>query len=428
MSKPKFVKPILIGVACAVPVGLVVGLSVNWDHTQFISAVGSSGVKPFIEKFGKAYHEINSNIDVTVESGGTTFAVEQLAKGYTNLGNASNNPYLNIHDQGYASQWENKKTLTLGWEGLCIMYSLPNGLSKEARQAFDIVISEENIQDLYSVFSCIHNVPSWQDGDDCMWRYMTAEAQASCNTRDEQICKATKILPFLRSGGNTGANSSIAFTRYSNLVDFEDLPEVQQKAFDGGNYGNDNPHMETDESNSRAWQSFVNTNKPGSMVYLTTSFLAKENNIKQIKEHGYKLAKYQAKGSSTPIIFDLDHVNDSLDQICVTGKYNWFRPINVMLDINLKKAKDFLWWIYFGSASKEQVVTSYRDDFEAMIHSLGAKAIDLENNFSTMCKNGTVSYENLFSTEATDLALEEVRATEHEGLFKEVYGAEDLWE
>ncbi|MCQ3908739.1 MAG: hypothetical protein MJ200_04325 [Mycoplasmoidaceae bacterium] len=81
---------------------------------------------------------------------------------------------------------------------------------------------------------------------------MTDEAKAECDATDEQICKSTKILPFLRSGGNTGANSSIAFTRYSNLVEFEDLPEIQQKAFAGGNYGNDNPHMETDESNSRA--------------------------------------------------------------------------------------------------------------------------------------------------------------------------------
>ncbi|MCQ3915453.1 MAG: hypothetical protein MJ195_01595 [Mycoplasmoidaceae bacterium] len=81
---------------------------------------------------------------------------------------------------------------------------------------------------------------------------MTAEAKAACDSDDEQICRSTQILPFLRSGGNTGANSSIAFTEYSNLVDFETLPPVQQKAFTGGNYGNDNPHMETDESNSRA--------------------------------------------------------------------------------------------------------------------------------------------------------------------------------
>ncbi|MCQ3915452.1 MAG: hypothetical protein MJ195_01590 [Mycoplasmoidaceae bacterium] len=82
------------------------------------------------------------------------------------------------------------------------------------------------------------------------------------------------------------------------------------------------------------------------MVYLTTSFFAKENNVKQIKEHGYKLAKYQASDDTgtiyEPTEFNLDKVNDSLNQICVTGEYNWFRPINVMLDVNLKKAKDFL--------------------------------------------------------------------------------------
>lgn len=424
MPKPKFVKPLLIGVACTIPVGLVVGLSVNWDHTQYISAVGSSGVKPFIEKFGKQYHKEFKQFDVTVESGGTTFAVEELAKGYTNLGNASNNPYPNIHNQGYADEWVNKKTLTLGWEGLCIMYSLPDGLSDSARNAFDIVISEYNIEDLYSVFSCIHNVPSWEDGDDCMWRYMTADAKAACNTTDQEICKSTQILPFLRSGGNTGANSSIAFTSYSNLIDFEKLPEVQQKAFTGGNYGNDNPHMETDESNSRAWQSFVNTNKPGSMVYLTTSFLVNEDNIKQIKEHGYKLAKYLAADGLTPVGFDLDNVKESLKQICVVGQYNWFRPINVMLDINVKKAKDFLWWIYFGN---DESGAEYSQDYIDAIFSLGAKPIDYNTNFTTMCVDGNVSYENLFSIQATDIELAKVRESKTPR-FAKVYGAEDRYE
>ncbi|MCQ3908738.1 MAG: hypothetical protein MJ200_04320 [Mycoplasmoidaceae bacterium] len=58
------------------------------------------------------------------------------------------------------------------------------------------------------------------------------------------------------------------------------------------------------------------------MVYLTTSFLAKENNIKQIKEHGYKIAKYLAADGSTPVSFDLDHIKESLAQICVVGQYN----------------------------------------------------------------------------------------------------------
>ncbi|MCQ2747886.1 MAG: hypothetical protein MJ223_01220 [Mycoplasmoidaceae bacterium] len=64
--------------------------------------------------------------------------------------------------------------------------------------------------------------------------------------------KNTKILPFVRSGGNTEANSSIAFTYYSNLMDFGDLTERQRKAFEGGQYGTDGPNMETDESNARA--------------------------------------------------------------------------------------------------------------------------------------------------------------------------------
>ncbi|MCQ3907188.1 MAG: hypothetical protein MJ219_00030 [Mycoplasmoidaceae bacterium] len=58
-------------------------------------------MKPFIESFGKDYHLSHKKYDVTVESGGTTFAVEEIAQGYTTIGNASNNPYIVVNTQGY---------------------------------------------------------------------------------------------------------------------------------------------------------------------------------------------------------------------------------------------------------------------------------------------------------------------------------------
>lgn len=426
MPKPKFVKPLLIGVACTIPVGLVVGLSINWDHTQYISAVGSSGVKPFIENFGKKYHKQNSKFDVTVESGGTTFAVEELAKGYTNLGNASNNPYPNIHDQGFTDRWQDKKTLTLAWEGLCLLYSLPKDLSQETKENFEIVINEDNILKLYGVFSCIHELKGedWKSEYETLWYYAPQEVQNKItNSHDQDLLKSTKILPFLRAGGNTGANSSIAFTYYSNLRDFDEMTDAQQKAFAGGQYGNDSPYMETDESNARAWQSFVTKDQDGSMVYLTTSFLTNDDNISQIKEHGYKLAKYQYPDQQ-PIGFDLDDIKTSLDSLGKnTNGYNWYRPINVMIDLDVQKSKDFLYWIYFGNNTQEQPQT-FAIDYYSTVYSLGAKPINMQQFSSMLAGEGSYK-DRLFAKQASDIELEKTRQEE---IFKQVYGAEDIWE
>lgn len=408
MPKPKFIKPLLIGVACTIPVGLVVGLSVNWDHTQYIAAVGSSGVKPFIENFGKQYHKVFKNFDVTVESGGTTFAVEQLAKGYTNLGNASNNPYPNIVNQGYLDKWTNMKTLTLGWEGLCLVYSLPKDLSQEAKNNFEIVINSNNILHLYAVFSCIHELKNeqWQDDYDSLWHFAPASVQAKItNVNDQNLLKSTKILPFLRAGGNTGANSSIAFSYYSNLADFGQMTEAQQKAFSGGQYGDDASYMETDESNARAWQSVVNKKQAGSMVYLTTSFLTSPDNIKQIKDGGYKIAQYQ-NDEYDPVAINLDNIQESLQKIATKGGYNWYRPINVMIDMNVQKSKDFLNWIYKAEA------------YEKTVLSLGANPLS-ERQFNSML--GTDG--QLFSPSASDIELVKTRI-----VTTNVFGAEDLWD
>lgn len=426
MPKPKFIKPLLIGVACTIPVGLVVGLSVNWDHTQFISAVGSSGVKPFIENFGKMYHEAYSNYDVTVESGGTTFAIEQVAKGFTNLGNASNNPYFIIKDQGYSNEWKNKKTLTLGWEGLCLMYSLPDGLSKDAQEHFNIVITKDNILKLYGVFSCFHELENekWKEEYETLWYYAPSIVQETIkNPNDVKLLKQTKILPFVRSGGNTSANSSIAFTYYSNLADFDDMTDNQQKAFAGGQYGDDSAFVETDESNARAWQSFTTTDRPGSMVYLTTSFLTNADNREQIKELGYKLAGYQSTDGDLPVY--LQEVKD-LNKICVAHGYNWYRPINVMVDLDVQKSKDFIYWIYMNTLDKVDVLEfELSKQYKETVAKLGAKPLTHDQFKSMLATSNGSLYDALFDKNGTDFKLEEMR---QDSDFATVYGASDIWE
>lgn len=427
MHKHKFVKPLLISVACTIPVGLVVGLSVNWTGMKYISAVGSSGVKPFIETFGKQYHSAFKNYDVTVESGGTNFAVEQIAKGYAQIGNASNNPYYTVKDTGYTNQWVNKKTFTLGWEGVVIMYKMPDGLSDKAKEAFEIIITERNIKQLYAIFSGYFELKGakWDPNYEYMWRYMSNKAQEACNDEDREICQKTKIIPYVRSGGNTAANTSIAFSYYSNLCNFSELTENQQKAFTGGQYGHDFKFIETDESNSRAWQSFVANDEAGSMVYLTTGFLANEQNAKEIIKHGYRLAGYLPKGHDNEEDTIFFNKLEDLDKMCVKNGYNWYRPINIMLDLNTKIAKDFVYWIYFDSREDINLWNNrdwnLSDNYIKTIKKCGAKPLDKDHFLTMAVHEKEWMKESIFDEMASDLKVDR-----HE-LTGETYGAEEIW-
>lgn len=420
MPKPKFVKPLLIGVACTIPVGLVVGLSVNWSHTKFISAVGSSGVKPFIEGFGKTYHKQHSQYDVTVESGGTAFAIEQIAKGYTNLGNASNNPYDIIQNEGYTSKWDNKKTFTLGWEGLVIMYSLPE-LSDNGAKHFDILITSDNILQLYAIFSGWYELKDqqWSKEYQNLWFYHDPACEQYMSSQDIEALKKTSILPFVRSGGNTGANSSIAFTYYSNLADFSQMTEKQQKAFSGGQYGTDGKNMETDESNARAWQSFVAKDKPGSMVYLTTSFLSQDN-LDQMSNRGYKLAKVRYGTVDTSVLDENGKLE--LDNLAKLGGYNWYRPINVMIDLDVQKSKDFLYWIYFGNSQDKE--PEFAQTYIKGMKDKGAKPLTVEDFNSMLDMTAQNITDAMFGANASDIELAKTRQA---GWQATTYGAIELW-
>jgi ABC-type phosphate transport system substrate-binding protein len=42
----------------------------------------------------------NKNVDITVEAGGSGFGIEQVAKGYANIGDASKDPYSAVQPSG----------------------------------------------------------------------------------------------------------------------------------------------------------------------------------------------------------------------------------------------------------------------------------------------------------------------------------------
>lgn len=347
----KFVKPILISLAIAAPVALVVGLSVNWDNTKNISCIGSGGVKPFIEAFGNKYREQNSHFDVTVESGGSTFGIQQVAQKLCNIGDASKNPYNDA--QKYLDTWTNNhfKTVTIAWEGLSIMYIMPEGLSQDAKNNFDLYVGQDNINDLYTAFSGFNENAEGKTFDlesTSYYHFLTPNAKSHMDNHDLEICKNTQIVPFNRSGGCTAANASLSFYEESHFD--KNLTVRQQQAFMGGQYGPDRLIYQTDESNSKSWDLFHKSNKPGSMIYFTSSFSENPATRELIaKEYpNYRYMSYQAKGKTNITKYNFD---------TIANGYEWYRPINCMFSLDDKDTFDFVNWIFFQS-KYDQIMTS----------------------------------------------------------------------
>lgn len=408
MGRPKALKPILIGCACLVPVGLVVGLSVNWNHTTFISAVGSSATKPFIEDFGAQYHKLTKKFDVATESGGSAFGINQVVNGLATIGNVSNNPY----DQVQQYDWSRMKTFTLGWEGIVLMYKMPDFVGQYAEDAkanFDIEITKDNIKFLYAAFSCFNetkDIPhdDWDETKTSYYAFLTPESRSWFDTHPDykEVCLGTQIIPYVRSGGNTGSASSIAFSMMSHLMDFEDLTDNQQKAFAGGQYGRDRVHHETEDANARAWEMFSYRNEPGAMTYLTASFIHNNTNWELIQKKGYKLARYKSVDASQSV--EIDRVEFS--NICMPDGYNWFRPINCIIDLDNEVAKDFIFWMFFNTLDKtiSRGSAIISTNYFMTVLGKGAKPLLGEYQFNTMCDTSITNwYESMFAKDDMNL-------------------------
>ena len=152
-------KPLKIALWClvaAAPVALIVGLSIPNKSIQSISTVGSTDLKPFIEPLAVEYTKKNSQYDITVEAGGSDFGIEETAYGYANIGNATKNPFSKVKEQ-FKQEWIERKmkTVTLGWEGICVVYIPPKGISDSARSKLNTILdmNSNNIGNLYRTFS-----------------------------------------------------------------------------------------------------------------------------------------------------------------------------------------------------------------------------------------------------------------------------------
>ena len=130
----KWLKVSLYSLAGMVAVGFVCAFIVPWSHSTIISCVGSSGVKPFVEEYAVTYSKTNK-VDINVDAGGSGFGISQVANNFTNIGCASKNPFEAVKDT-YRKGWTTNKikTVTIGWEGICILYIPPKGISNEIKK------------------------------------------------------------------------------------------------------------------------------------------------------------------------------------------------------------------------------------------------------------------------------------------------------
>ena len=310
----KWVKNSLYVLLILIPVGFVCTFAVPFKNAKTISCVGSSGVKPFVEDFAKIYFK-DKNIDVNVDAGGSGFGISQVANNFTNIGTASKNPFVSVKES-YKTQWINNKikTVTIAWEGICIVYIPPKNISQNIDLNQVLNLDERNIINLYRTFSGFNDgLPS-----DRANLALFLNDNISISDVDHELFANQTIVPYARSGGSLTSGTAASFFECCHFdYDKTKLTERQIASFENGNYGNDFKLYDTDEANSRAWSVFASNNIPGSMIYLSSSFV--EQNYNLIEKNKYGILAY-------------DNIKYKSDKIA--NGYNFFRPLNLLLSIN----------------------------------------------------------------------------------------------
>lgn len=310
----KWLKISLYTLVGAAAVGFVCAFAIPWSHSTIISCVGSSGVKPFVEEYAKTYSKTN-NVDINVDAGGSGFGISQIANNFTNIGCASKNPFEAVKDT-YRQNWiSNKiKTITIGWEGICIVYIPPKEISNSVNLNQVLTLDNDNITDLYRTFS------GFKDGLPSEKPYLSLflNPKYKISETDKAKFERQEVIPYARSGGSLTSGTAASFFEGSHFKNYsKGLTEAQKTAFVNGNYGKDFRLYDTDEANSRAWSVFNKNNIPGSMIYLSSSFVQKNYDL--IKSSNCGILAYNKHE------YNVEDININ---------YKFFRPLNLMLSIN----------------------------------------------------------------------------------------------
>ena len=315
--------------ACAVTIPIIV-LTVEATKHPMIFSVGSSAVKPMIEKFAAEYNQTQApNFDLIVDGGGSGTGIQAVAKGTTNVGNASREPKQTEagKDGTYAKQWQDNKikTVTIGWDSIGIVYKAPT--------SFNLNLTPDNIWILYAAMTGVYTGNNLTLGD------------LMPGTND-----STVITAYSRSGGANKSGTADAFRNDSHL-DINDPVNTKdhtydkksiQSALESGTYDFNRPIETTNESNIETWKRITSDNKLGSITYLSGAFIL--NNYDVITKQGFKVATYQGQ--------ELSPTNFS----SVGDTYGWVRPINCIFSLNesrwssdqLFAFKNFIKWILYS--------------------------------------------------------------------------------
>lgn len=318
----KWIKPLIYSTSFLAVLAFVVSFSFNWSNTESVSCVGSSGVKPFVEAFGNKYSQCTEKVDVTVDAGGSGFGISQIANGFTDIGNASKNPYSTVKTS-HKDKWIQReiKTVTVGWEGICVLYIPPHNLTSYKTEYLNSILNlnEQNITNLYRIFS------GFDDG--VLNRTMSSFSDDNnIKAEDKTLFAQTNILPYVRSGGSMTSGTAASFYKSSHFDDCHvGLTPDQDNAFETGNYGKDIKLIDTDEANSRAWDIFNKNHIVGSMIYLSSGFV--EQNKDLIEQNNIGILEYD----SHP--YKVDEIKNN---------FKFYRPLNIMLTINDNSAKKFV--------------------------------------------------------------------------------------
>lgn len=349
----KWLKISLYTLVGAAATGFVCAFAVPWNHSTIISCVGSSGVKPFVEEYTKTYSK-NNNVDINVDAGGSGFGISQVANNFTNIGCASKNPFEAVKDT-YQQKWNSNKikTVTIGWEGICILYIPPKGISNDVNLDQVLTLNQDNIANLYRTFS------GFKDGLPSSKPYLSLFLNPDyhhISQADKTKFEKQEVIPYARSGGSLTSGTAASFFEGSHFDNYlGELTEAQIIAFINGNYGKDFKLYDTDEANSRAWSVFSKNNIPGSIAYLSSSFVQKNYDL--IKTNNYGILSY-------------NNYEYKVEDINI--HYNFFRPLNLMLSINSnEQTKKFI-----------QDIVNYSIDIG--FTNLGAKGISYDQ-YNSMC-------------------------------------------
>lgn len=258
--------------------------------TPLINSAGSSAVQPLMVAFSNEY----SSSDLVTQAGGSGAGIRAVINSTKEIGMASKNPnIINGKSKEDEKIWIDKqiKTVTIAWDGMGIIY-------KPAKKDVTIDINEKTIKTIYSTFA----------GNE---QYSFSDFGVE---GDE-----TKITPFARTGGSDISGTADAFYKDSRLIEYDSSSPLN-KALVQGQYGK--YAKTTAESNSQAWSFVKNENKVGSMVYLSAGFIL--NNKKEIEDSGFQIATY-------------NNILLEKKNIAQENKYEWYRPLNLMLSIEPSK-------------------------------------------------------------------------------------------